>query len=70
MKIVIVGAGAMGSMTGGLLKEAGEEVHLYSVNKQHIEMIKHKGLAIEGIGMTQNWLQATLLKSVTEKRPF
>jgi 2-dehydropantoate 2-reductase len=50
MKITVVGAGAMGSMTGGLLKEGGENVCLYSTNKKHIERIRKDGLILEGIG--------------------
>jgi 2-dehydropantoate 2-reductase len=50
MKIAIMGAGAMGSMTGGLLKEAGEDVCLYSTNIQHIARIRKDGLILEGIG--------------------
>jgi len=50
MKIAIVGAGAMGSMTGGLMKEAGEDVRLYSTNKAHIARIRKDGLILEGIG--------------------
>jgi 2-dehydropantoate 2-reductase len=50
MKIAVVGAGAMGSLTGGLLREAGADVHLHSVNREHIEKIRLNGLVIEGIG--------------------
>lgn len=50
MKITVVGAGAMGSMTGGLLKESGNDVCLYSTNKQHIARIREDGLVLEGIG--------------------
>ena len=50
MRIAVVGAGAMGSLTGGLLREAGESVYLYDVWKEHIDMIKNQGLKIEGIG--------------------
>jgi 2-dehydropantoate 2-reductase len=50
MKIAVVGAGAMGSMTGGLLKEAGQDVCLYNTNEQHIAKIKNEGLLLEGIG--------------------
>jgi 2-dehydropantoate 2-reductase len=50
MKIAVVGAGGMGAMTGGLLKEAGADVHLYDVDKGHIETIMKDGLLIEGIG--------------------
>ena len=50
MKITVVGAGAMGSMTGGLLKESGKDVCLYNTNKQHIARIREDGLVLEGIG--------------------
>jgi len=50
MKIAIVGAGGMGAMTGGLLKEAGADVHLHDIDREHIESIKKNGLIIEGIG--------------------
>jgi 2-dehydropantoate 2-reductase len=50
MKITVVGAGAMGSMTGGLLKEGGEDVCLYNTNKKHIERIRKDGLILDGIG--------------------
>jgi 2-dehydropantoate 2-reductase len=50
MKIAIVGTGGMGAMTGGLLKEAGADVYLHDIDKEHIETIKKNGLLIEGIG--------------------
>jgi len=50
VKIAIVGSGAMGSLTGGLLQEAGEDVYLCDVLQDHVERIKQKGLAVEGIG--------------------
>ena len=49
MKIAIVGAGAMGSMTGGLLREAGNEVFLCTLNQSHVKQIRKSGLVIEGI---------------------
>jgi len=50
VKIAILGAGGMGCMTGGLLQEAGADVYLYDINKEHIEKIREDGLLIEGIG--------------------
>jgi 2-dehydropantoate 2-reductase len=50
MKIAIVGAGAMGSMMGGLLRESGADVHLYSVNFEHVQRMRLNGLVIEGLG--------------------
>ena len=48
MKIVIVGAGAMGSLFGGLLAEADNEVVLVDIWKDHVDAINKKGLWIEG----------------------
>ncbi|HOE57306.1 MAG TPA: 2-dehydropantoate 2-reductase [Bacillota bacterium] len=48
MKIVIVGAGAMGSVYGGLLAEAGNEVYFLDVYKEHVDEINRNGLWIEG----------------------
>ena len=47
MKIVIVGAGAMGSLFGGKLAQAGAEVVLYDVFAEHVLAVRAKGLAIE-----------------------
>jgi 2-dehydropantoate 2-reductase len=50
MKTVIMGAGAMGSLFGGLLASSGEEVWLVDIWKAHIEAIQSKGLALEEKG--------------------
>lgn len=48
MKIAIVGAGALGSLFGGLLAKSGEEVHLFDpIAKEHIARIRAEGLVIE-----------------------
>jgi 2-dehydropantoate 2-reductase len=49
MKIAIVGAGAMGSLFGGLLAESGNEVYLLDIWEEHVETINKKGLWIEGL---------------------
>ena len=48
MKILVYGAGAIGSVFGGFLAKAGEEVVMLG-RPQHMEVIKSKGLKIEGI---------------------
>lgn len=53
MNIVVVGAGAMGSLFGGLLAEAGNAVRLYDIWKEHVDCINTKGLAIERQGQTR-----------------
>lgn len=47
MNITILGAGAMGSLFGGLLAEAGASVTLLDVNQQHLDAIRHTGLRLE-----------------------
>ncbi|SFM42327.1 ketopantoate reductase family protein [Variovorax sp. OV329] len=46
MKISIVGAGAMGSLFGGLLAESGNDVTLIDVNDAHIDAIRADGLRL------------------------
>jgi 2-dehydropantoate 2-reductase len=53
MKTVIIGAGAMGSLFGGLLSLSGEEVWLVDIWKEHVDTIRSKGLAIEEKGKVQ-----------------
>lgn len=50
MKIVVIGAGAMGSIYGGALAEAGNEVYFLDVYKEHVDAINKDGLWIEGCG--------------------
>ena len=47
MKIAVVGAGAMGSLFGALLAEAGQEVWLYDVWVEHVRVVNQSGLQIE-----------------------
>lgn len=47
-KIAVVGAGAIGSIVGGLLAKAGEDVTLIG-RKTHVDNINRHGLTIDGI---------------------
>jgi 2-dehydropantoate 2-reductase len=47
MKIAILGAGAMGSLFGGLLAEAGQQVTLLDINDAHLGAIAAHGLRLE-----------------------
>ncbi len=53
MKIVIMGAGAMGSLFGGLLTLSGEDVWLVDIRGDHIEALVERGLRMEERGKTQ-----------------
>lgn len=46
MKITVLGAGAMGSLFGGLLAEAGHAVELLDINEAHISQITAHGLRL------------------------
>jgi len=48
LKISIIGAGAMGSVYAGLLANAGNEVHVIDIWKDHIQAINNDGLKITG----------------------
>lgn len=47
MKISVIGSGAMGSLFGGNLAIAGENVVLYDVYREHIDTVNKEGLSIE-----------------------
>ncbi len=53
MKIAVVGAGAMGSLFGAMLAEAGNEVWLHDVWVEHVKTINKYGLSIEREGQTR-----------------
>lgn len=59
MKIAVIGAGALGSLFGGLLAKSGQEVWLYNRSSvEHIHAIRTRGLTLyseageEGISIT------------------
>jgi 2-dehydropantoate 2-reductase len=47
MKIAVVGAGAMGSVFGGMLAQGGQEVTLIDVWRESVEAINAHGLRVE-----------------------
>ncbi len=49
-RIAVVGAGAMGSLFGGLLAEAGLHVTLIDVWQEHVDAIRSRGLRMVGHG--------------------
>lgn len=49
MRILVVGAGAIGGVTGGYLARAGEDVLLVDRVEEHVEAIQTNGLRITGI---------------------
>lgn len=50
MKIAIIGAGAMGSLYGARLTQAGEDVWLYDKWQEHVTVMKEEGLTVISAG--------------------
>ncbi|WP_319522930.1 2-dehydropantoate 2-reductase [uncultured Desulfosarcina sp.] len=50
MKIAIIGAGAMGSLFGALLAEAGQQVTLLDIRQDHVDAVNAEGLVVEKEG--------------------
>ena len=53
LKIGIVGAGAMGSLFGGRLAAAGQEVLLYDIYQEQVDAVRQEGLSIEDLASGQ-----------------
>lgn len=53
MKISVVGAGAMGSLFGAMLADAGNDVWLYDIWREHVRAINKNGLRIDRDGKTR-----------------
>src|SRR5437763_954724 len=49
MQLTIVGAGAIGGVTGAHLIQAGHEVTFVDLDAEHVAAINRQGLRIEGI---------------------
>ncbi len=49
MRIVIMGSGAIGSLYGGLLSHAGEDVVLLVGRKPYVDAVNRNGLKIKGV---------------------
>ncbi len=49
-RIVVVGAGAMGSLIGGMLAEGGLDVTLLDIDEEHVARINADGLNLVGVG--------------------
>ena len=50
LNVMVIGAGAMGSLFGGLLALAGHNVSLIEVWQEHIDVINSQGLTLNLVG--------------------
>lgn len=54
MRITFVGAGAMGGLFGALMTEAGLDVQLVDIWKEHVSAVREKGLRVEHKGTVRH----------------
>ncbi len=66
MKILIVGAGAMGCLFGGRLKAQHAEVVLYNRNNPHVEKINKSGLTIVERDNKETSIPVTVVQEVSK----
>ena len=69
MKIVIIGAGAMGSIYAALLADAGNEVAAVDLWEDHIKVIQRSGLRVDGASgdrVVRNIQAATSTAGITQ----
>ncbi|WP_313344339.1 2-dehydropantoate 2-reductase [Sedimentibacter sp.] len=68
MKTLVLGAGAMGCLYGGLLKEKGNDVILVDVSRSQVDEINKNGLALETAEGKRNiTIKAKFAHDVTEQ---
>jgi 2-dehydropantoate 2-reductase len=49
MKLCMIGTGAMGSVYGGLLRNAGYDMTLLDLRAEHVAAIRERGLKVDGV---------------------
>ncbi len=69
MKIGIIGAGAMGSLYGGILAEQGHEVAFIDIYKEHVDAINRDGLVLNKNGVERTIKGITATSDASEVGP-
>ncbi len=74
-RIVVVGAGAIGGYTGGLMARGGEDVTLIDAWPEHVEYVRQRGMRLSGLtpGETHSIkvpiLHISDVQQLTKERP-
>ncbi len=69
MKIVVIGAGALGGLVGAHLTEAGEEVALVEINQARVRLLNETGLFISEGSKGERCVRVRAVASVAELEP-
>lgn len=70
MRILIVGAGALGGLVGAYLTRAGEDVTLLEVNQARARLLADAGLQITRVGQDEETIPVHVVTSATTLDPF
>lgn len=70
MNILIVGAGAIGSLIGARLSRTSASVSLFSTNREHMEAIRRKGLYIDELDGTVSNYRLSAYHEIGALPPF
>ena len=70
MRILIVGAGALGGLMGAYLSRAGEDVTLLEVNQARARLLSEAGLHIARVGVDETTIPVHAVTSLEGVAPF
>ncbi len=70
MRILIVGAGALGGLVGAYLSRSGEDVTLLEVNQARAQLLAAAGLHITRVGQDETTIPIHVVTSVVGLAPF
>lgn len=70
MRILIIGAGALGGLVGAHLAEAGEDVTLIEINQARARLLNEMGLFISQEGRDERCVRVRVVTEVPEPPPF
>jgi len=70
MRILVVGAGALGGYVGACLSRAGEDVTLLDANVALARLLNEQGLLISKTGQIETRVPVRVLTTVADQEPF
>ena len=70
MRILIVGAGALGGLVGAYLTRSGEDVTLLEVNQARARLLADAGLHITRVGQDETTIPVHVVTSLDGVEPF
>ena len=70
MRVLIIGAGALGGLVGAQFVESGEDVVLVEVNLARLKLLRETGLFVAEVGKEERCVRVPIVASVEGLEPF